>query len=66
MSVSCIVWQKPGPWLRLVITIVIYLGAVRFAPYAATPLALGGALGSLLAGQRTSPLPVGGAAESAS
>jgi hypothetical protein len=42
MSVFCILWQKPSPWLRLVITIVIYLGAFRFAPGAAAPLALGG------------------------
>jgi hypothetical protein len=57
MSVFCVSWQNPGPWLRLVITIVIYVGAFRFAPSAATPLALGGTLGSLLTAERARPLP---------
>lgn len=57
MSVFCILWQKPSPWLRLMITIVIYLGAFRFAPDAAVPLALGGTLGSILAAERARPLP---------
>jgi hypothetical protein len=56
MSVFCILWQKPSPWLRLVITIVIYLGAFRFAPDAAVPLALGGALGTIRAAERARPL----------
>jgi|HubBroStandDraft_2_1064218.scaffolds.fasta_scaffold981738_1 hypothetical protein len=59
MSVFCILWQKPSPWLRLVITIVIYLGAFRFAPGAAAPLALGGALASMLAAERTRSRPAG-------
>jgi hypothetical protein len=65
MSVFCIVWQKPGPWLRLLVTIVIYLVAVRFAPGEATPLALGATLGNLLSVQRTSPFPAGEPAEGA-
>jgi hypothetical protein len=59
MSVFCILWQKPSPWLRLVITIVIYLGAFRLAPDAAAPLALGGALASMLAAERIRSLPAG-------
>lgn len=57
MSTFCISAQKPGPWLRLVITIVIYLVAIRMAPNAATTLALGGTLGSLLAAGLVRQLP---------
>ncbi len=63
MSVFCISWQKPSPWLRPVITVVIYLGVFRFAPHAAGPLALGGTLGSFLAAERARPLPATGIPE---
>ena len=59
MPVLCIAWQHPGPWLPLVITIVIYLTAARRAPVAR--LALGGVLASLAAAARApEALPAAG------
>ena len=42
-------WRRPGPRVRAVIVIIIYLAAFRFAPHEAVPLTVGGALGGLLA-----------------
>jgi len=49
MPIYCISLPRPGPRLRAVIVIVIYLVAFRLAPGDSVPLALGGALGGLLA-----------------
>jgi hypothetical protein len=51
MRAFCVSLPRPGPRLRAVIVIVIYLGAFRMAPNDSVPLALGGFLGSLLAVQ---------------
>jgi hypothetical protein len=56
---------RPGPRLRAVIVIVIYLAAVRLAPDASVPLALGGGLGGLLAIEPAQPLRAGGTPERA-
>jgi|GEM_PF-5589595 len=66
MSVFCILWGKPGPALRLVITIVIYLAVIRFAPDAGTPLVIGGTLGAVLTvTPRTTLRPAGESPERA-
>jgi hypothetical protein len=62
MSVLCISLSRPGPRLRAVIVIVIYLTTFRYAPGQSVPLALGGVLGSLLA---IEPQPADGMAERA-
>jgi hypothetical protein len=49
MPIFCISIPRPGPRLRVVIVIIIYLAAFRFAPDDSVPLAFGGALGGLLA-----------------
>jgi hypothetical protein len=49
MPVLCISLPRPGPRLRAVIVIVIYLAAVKIAPADTLPLAAGGALGGFLA-----------------
>jgi hypothetical protein len=49
MPIFCISLPRPGPRLRPVIVIIIYLAAFKFAPGDSLPLALGGALGGLLA-----------------
>jgi len=49
MPVFCISVPRPGPRLRAVIVIIIYLAAFRLAPGDSVPLALGGALGGMLA-----------------
>jgi hypothetical protein len=49
MPVLCIALPRPGPRLRAVVVIVIYLAAFRLAPGDTVPLALGGLLGGLLA-----------------
>jgi hypothetical protein len=49
MPIFCISLPRPGPRLRAVIVIAIYLAAFRLAPGDSVPLALGGALGGLLA-----------------
>lgn len=49
MPVLCISLPRPGPRVRAVIVIVIYLAAFRYAPSQSVPLALGGVLGGLLA-----------------
>jgi len=49
MPIFCISLPRPGPRLRAVIVIVIYLAAFQVAPGDSIPLALGGALGGLLA-----------------
>jgi hypothetical protein len=51
VRIFCVSLPRPGPRLRAVIIIVIYLGAFRLAPNDSVPLALGGFLGSLLAAQ---------------
>jgi len=48
MPVLCIPLPRPGPRLRAVIVIVIYLTTCRVAPGDTVPLALGAALGGLL------------------
>jgi hypothetical protein len=42
-------WPQPGPRVRAVIIVVIYLGTLRIAPHESIPLALGSVLGGLLA-----------------
>jgi hypothetical protein len=59
MPFFCISRQKPSPRLRLVITIMIYLGILGFTPDGAAPLALGGTLGSFLAAERARSLATG-------
>jgi hypothetical protein len=49
MPSYCISLPRPGPRLRPVIVIIIYLAAFKLAPGDSVPLALGGALGGLLA-----------------
>jgi hypothetical protein len=49
MPIFCISVPRPGPRLRAVIVIIIYLAAFRLAPGDSVPLALGGALGGMLA-----------------
>jgi hypothetical protein len=49
MPIFCISIPRPGPRLRAVIVIIIYLAAVRLAPGDSVPLALGAALGGMLA-----------------
>jgi hypothetical protein len=49
MRIFCISVPWPGPRLRPVIVIIIYLAAFRLAPGDSVPLALGGALGGMLA-----------------
>jgi hypothetical protein len=49
MPVFCISVPRSGPRLRAVIVIIIYLAAFRVAPGDGVPLALGGALGGMLA-----------------
>jgi hypothetical protein len=65
MPVFCISLPWPGPRLRAVIVIVIYLAAFRFAPGDTMPLALGSILGGLLAIEPARPLRVGGTRERA-
>jgi len=55
MPVLCIPLPRPGPRLRTVIVIVIYLAAARVAPADTVPLALGGALGGFLAAEPARP-----------
>jgi hypothetical protein len=49
MPIFCVSVPRPGPRLRPVIVIIIYLAAFRLAPGDSVPLALGGALGGMLA-----------------
>jgi hypothetical protein len=49
MPSYCISLPRPGPRMRAVIVIIIYLAAFKIAPGDSVPLALGGALGGLLA-----------------
>jgi hypothetical protein len=49
MPTLCISVPRPAPRLRAVIVIIIYLAAFRLAPGDSVPLALGGALGGMLA-----------------
>lgn len=49
MPIFCISVPRPGPRLRAVIVIIIYLAAFWLAPSDSVPLALGGALGGMLA-----------------
>jgi hypothetical protein len=58
-------WRQPGPRVRAVIIIIIYLGAFRFVPHEAVALALGGTLGGFLAAEPARPLRVSGVAGSA-
>lgn len=51
MRIFWVPLPRPGPRLRAVIIIVIYLGAFRLAPNDSVPLALGGFLGGLLTAQ---------------
>jgi hypothetical protein len=46
MPIFCISLPRPGPRLRAVIVIVIYLVAFRIAPGDSIPLSLGGILGA--------------------
>jgi hypothetical protein len=55
MEILCIPLPRPGPRLRAVIVIVIYLATFRLAPGNTVPLAAGGALGVFLAAE---PLPL--------
>jgi hypothetical protein len=49
MPILCVTLPRLGPRRRIVIVIVIYLAAFRLAPGDSVALALGGALGGLLA-----------------
>jgi hypothetical protein len=49
MEIRCIAHPRPGPWVRAVIIIVIYLVISGLEPGAATPLTGGAMLGVLLA-----------------
>jgi hypothetical protein len=60
MPVLCISLPRPGPRLRAVIVIVIYLAAFRLVPSDTAPLALGGVLGGLLAIEPARPARSGG------
>lgn len=57
MPTVSITWRQPGPRFRVVIIIVIYVGAFRFAPHETIPLALGSLLGGLLAAEPLNSLP---------
>jgi len=65
MPLLCISLPRTGPRLRAVIVIVIYLAAFRFAPGDSVPLALGGALGGLLAMEPAWAAQAGGTRERA-
>jgi hypothetical protein len=54
--------QWPGLWTRVIIVIIVFVLAIRWAPGAVLPLALGGWLGRwLIARIGPERLPVGGA-----
>jgi len=48
MQVFSITWRQPGWRIRMVIIIIVYVGAFRLAPHEVVPLGLGGTLGGLL------------------
>lgn len=56
MPVLCFSLPRPGPQLRAVIVIVIYLAAFRLVPGDAMPLAVGSVLGGLVAIEPARPL----------
>jgi hypothetical protein len=52
-----VTWCPPVYRVRIVIIIVVYLGAFRLAPHDAGPLAAGSILGGLLAAEPVLPRP---------